>query len=132
VNQPRKQLPTHLDTFDFPQMSPNCLERRDSTVAPQALYLMNNGMVERLAEEFARRVSREAGADPSAHVDKVYWLALCRAPSAAERETGMKALAALAAEWAKTGSANGEAAWRKALATYCHAIMNSAGFLYVD
>jgi len=31
-------------------------ERRDSTVVPQALYLMNNSMVYRLAEEFARRV----------------------------------------------------------------------------
>jgi hypothetical protein len=132
VTQTRKQLPTHLETFDFPQLSPNCLERRDSTVAPQALYLMNNGMVERLADEFARRVSREAGVDPGAQVEWVYWLALSRAPSAAERETGVKALGTLTAEWAKTGSANGEAAQQKALATYCHAVVNSAGFLYVD
>jgi Protein of unknown function (DUF1549)/Protein of unknown function (DUF1553)/Planctomycete cytochrome C len=132
VNQPRKQLPTHLETFDFPQLSPNCLERRDSTVAPQALYLMNNGMVERLAEEFARRVGRESGSDPAARVERVYWLALSRAPSAAERETGVKALETLAVEWAKAGSANGEAARQKALATYCHAVVNSAGFLYVD
>ena len=30
VQQTRKQLPTHLENFDFPQMNPNCLERRDS------------------------------------------------------------------------------------------------------
>ena len=40
VQQRRKQLPTHLETFDFPQMNPNCIERRDSTVAPQALHLL--------------------------------------------------------------------------------------------
>src|SRR5262249_14172917 len=55
VRQARKQVPTHLELFDYPQMSPNCLERRDSTVAPQALHLLNNGMVRRLAEGFAER-----------------------------------------------------------------------------
>jgi len=59
VRQTRKQIATHLETFDFPPMNPNCLERRDSTVAPQALHLMNNGMVDQLAEQFAQRVSRE-------------------------------------------------------------------------
>src|SRR5262249_30537457 len=37
VRQARKSLPTHLENFDAPQMNPNCLERRESTVAPQAL-----------------------------------------------------------------------------------------------
>src|SRR5262249_1095161 len=46
VQQTRKHVATHLENFDFPPMNPNCLERRDSTVAPQALYLMNNGMVQ--------------------------------------------------------------------------------------
>ena len=50
VQQLRKQIPTHLETFDFPQMNPNCIERRDSTVAPQALHLLNNAMVDQLAE----------------------------------------------------------------------------------
>ena len=48
-------------TFDFPQMNPNCIERRDSTVAPQALHLMNNGMVQQLAEQFAQRVLARSG-----------------------------------------------------------------------
>ncbi len=61
VQQFRKQIPTNLEVFDFPQMNPNCIERRDSTVAPQALYLMNNSMVRELAEQFARRVQAEAG-----------------------------------------------------------------------
>jgi hypothetical protein len=131
VKQARKQLATHLEAFDFPQMNPNCLERRDSTVAPQALYLMNNARVEQLAEQFARRVGSEAGADPAARVERVYWIALSRAPSPAEKEVGVGALAALAAEWAKAGNTP-EAARSKALASYCHAVVNSAGFLYVD
>lgn len=123
VTQARKQLPTHLENFDFPQMNPNCLERRDSTVAPQALHLMNNGMVHGLAAEFARRVSREAGADPAERIRRVYWVALSRLPREDELAVGTDALAKLTAQWSDP---------MKALTTYCHAIMNSAAFLYVD
>src|SRR5262249_33634500 len=35
VTHMRKQLPTHLENFDYPQMNPNCVERHDSIVAPQ-------------------------------------------------------------------------------------------------
>jgi mono/diheme cytochrome c family protein len=130
VKQARKQLPTHLEAFDYPQMNPNCLERRDSTVAPQALYLMNNARVELLAESLAKRVTAEAGADPAAQVERAYWLALGRAPSLAEKETGVRALADLTAEWSKAGPT--VAAQSKALMSYCHALVNSAGFVYVD
>jgi hypothetical protein len=136
VQQTRKQLPTHAETFDFPQMNPNCIERRDSTVAPQALHLMNNGMVEQLALEFAKRVRRTAGGYPARQVDAVYLIALSRAPTSEEKKLGIEALEQLADEWEKQLSASGkpdrEAAELKALATYCHAIMNSAAFLYVD
>jgi mono/diheme cytochrome c family protein len=130
VRQARKQLPTHFETFDAPQMNPNCLERRESTVAPQALYLMNNGMIERLAEDLAARVSREAGPDPDRQVERVYWIALGRPPSDEERAIGLRALRRLAIAWADK-SDRGTAA-SKALASYCHAVLNSAGFLYVD
>jgi hypothetical protein len=131
VKQARKQLPTHLEAFDFPQMNPNCLDRRDSTVAPQALYLMNNGMVDLLAEGFAARVRAEAGADPAAQVERASWIARGRAPSSAELEVGVTALNEFAAEWAKSKLAP-EAAGPMALASYCRAVMNSAGLLYVD
>jgi hypothetical protein len=131
VRQARKQLATHLEAFDFPQMNPNCLERHDSTVAPQALYLMNNAHVEQLAGEFAKRVAAEAGADPAARVERVYWIALSRAPTADETAVGVEALRTFTAEWAKAGTP-ADAARQKALASYCHAVANTAGFLYVD
>ena len=123
-------------------MNPNCIERRNSTVAPQALHLMNSGMVQQLAEHFAERVHREAGTDPADQVAKVYWIALSRPPTDEEKEVGVDALARLSATWAKynatvprlsqPGHAGRDAADRKALVTFCHAIMNSAAFLYVD
>src|SRR5206468_3060337 len=95
VQQMRKRLPTHLETFDYPQMNPNCLERRNSTVAPQALHLMNNGMVHRLAESFADRVQREAGDDSARQVERGFLIALGRPPGQQEKEAALAALARL-------------------------------------
>jgi len=128
VRQMRKQMPTHLENFDFPQMSPNCLERRHSTVAPQALHLLNNGMVRTLAEHFARRVRAEAGADAGKQVERAYLIALGRPPVDEEKRIGVEALAELAERWGK----NDKDAKAKALASYCHVMLNSAAFLYVD
>jgi hypothetical protein len=129
VRQARKQIPTHLENFDFPQMNPNCIERRQSTVAPQALHLMNNGMVLTLAEHFARRVLKEAGEEPANRVEAVYLIALSRFPNREEKQLGLEALAKLAEKWSDQPEPAREL---KALTTYCHAIMNSADFLYVD
>ena len=38
----RTEIPSMLDTFDYPQMGPNCFERSVSVVSPQALLLLNN------------------------------------------------------------------------------------------
>ncbi len=130
VQQFRKQLPSHLETFDFPQMNPNCLERRDSTVAPQALHLMNNGMVQQLSEQFARRVLREAGTDPAKQIDTAWLIALSHPPSEEERQLTLTALRGLTEQ--AVGAADQDAATVQALTTICHALMNSASLLYVD
>lgn len=131
VQLQRKVVATHLENFDFPQMNPNCVERRGSTVAPQALHLLNNGMVRRLAEQFARRVREEAGPDPARQIEWVYLTALSRLPLEEEKILGRLTLASLLMEWGKHEVDKDEASHR-ALATYCHTILNSAAFLYVD
>jgi cytochrome c553 len=130
VKQMRKQLPTHLENFDYPQMNPNCIERRDSTVAPQALHLLNNGMVRQLAEHFAKRVSSESGAEPAREVDRVYLVALGRHATADEVQAGVEALQRL--KDVAVQQAPGGASADETLAVFCHAIMNSAAFLYID
>jgi len=126
-----------LEVFYYPQMNPNCIERRDSTVAPQALYLMSNGMIQNLSEDFARRVIRDLGdesADRAKQISRIYLIAFSRFPSDEEKRIGLDALEKLSDTWAKDPSLRGrpEAVNQQALKTYCHAIMNSAGFLYVD
>lgn len=124
----RTEIPTMMDTFDYPQMGPNCLSRNVSTVSPQALMLMNNARVRELAAAFAARVEGEVSAETGDPHDQwiecVYELALCRAPSDEERAIGIETLQELESAW-KTEP-------HRALESYCHAILNSAPFMFVD
>ena len=79
-------------------------------------------------------------------VETAYRMALSRSPNTQERRQGVQALAELRRQWqrsaAGTQDAGGEnadrqsgnpgQADRQALTTFCHMILNSAEFLYVD
>ncbi len=129
VRQRRTQIPTLLETFDLPQMNPNCVDRINSTVAAQALFLRNNALVNELAAAFAERVEKTAGARPAQQLETVYRVALSRPPTSEEQTLGVQALIDLAEQWAQAGSTAPE---RQALTAYCHTILNSAAFLYID
>jgi len=129
----RKEMPTILENFDLPQMIPNCIKRPTSTVSSQALHLMNNTMIRQLADSFAKRVRRDAGADAERQVERVYQIALSRPPTDEEKRLSLSTLKQLRAAWAKqlkTGNRN--EAEHRALTNLCHTIINSAAFLYVD
>jgi hypothetical protein len=121
----RTEIPSMMDTFDYPEMGPNCLSRNASTVSPQPLMLMNNEHVRELASSFASRVLKDADGDSwDARIDLAYHLALSRSPSEAERRLGVETLQELVAQW--------QGQPRKAFESYCHTLLNSAAFLYVD
>jgi hypothetical protein len=124
VRQDRKQVATMLDTFDLPQMNPNCIDRRSSNVAPQALHLWNDATIRQVAARFASRVEACAGSDPGREVESVFRIALGRPPEPDERGAALAALSRLASGWNGDGS--------RALTGVCHAVLNSAAFLYVD
>jgi hypothetical protein len=73
-----------LEVFDKPDSVSSCARRNRSTIAPQALILMNNAFVLMEAEKFAERLRREAGPDPARQVDLAFELALSRKPKASE------------------------------------------------
>jgi hypothetical protein len=130
VNQRRSEVPTMLDNFDFPQLSPACLTRTQSNVAPQALHLLNNATIYELSEDFANRLEGEAGSDLRRQVEQAYWIALSRAPTAEEMRVASDDLLKLKKAAAK--DVKGPDAEHKALTAFCHTILNSAAFLYID
>jgi Protein of unknown function (DUF1553) len=127
VAQRRTEIPTLFESFDLPPMSPNCLERNTSTVAIQALHLLNNSMVENLAEVFAERVRKEAGDQPEKQIETAYWYALSRPPSAEEKSASLQAFNHFKQLEGQVSEVS-----QRALASFCHALVNSAGFLYID
>ena len=130
VLQRRTKMPTILDSFDYPQMGPNCLERGESIVAPQALHLLNNAMVYELAKHFAARIHREAGDDRERQIERIHIIAWARPPRADELKIALESLGQLTQHW--IARANAKDAPARALVNYCHAVMNSAAFLYID
>ncbi len=134
VRHRRREMPSVLETFDLPQMNPACQQRPTSTVAQQPLYLMNNEAIRELSRRFAGRVLRTARSR-SEQIEQIYLTAFSRPPSDAEREVGHAALEELGRSWRQRLVAENkspEDAPSAALAVYCHTIMNTAEFIYVD
>ena len=128
VQYRRTEIPSMMETFDYPEMGPNCLSRSVSTASPQSLMLMNSEHVHELAASFAARVEALQKKNDSKSseeiVDTVYQLALSRLPNDIERQLGIDTLKELRSVWNNKP--------RAALETYCHTILNSGAFLYVD
>lgn len=128
VEHNRKQNMTILECFDLPRPTPNCLKRRNSTVAPQALHLLNNESIYQLMLAFAERVIRETGENPTRQIDRSYQLALGRSPTPEEMQLATETLQQLKEEWRAAESESD----LKALADFCHVLINSAEFIYID
>src|SRR6185503_5828865 len=81
-----------LAAFDRPDALQSCGRRENTTVAPQALALLNDAFVRSRAVEFADRVLREASGGDAQRVDLAFRLALGRPPSDAERAASLEFL----------------------------------------
>ena len=126
-----------LEVLDLGDTVHSCPQRQVTTVAPQALSLFNNEFVIKQAGHFAARVAREAGADATAQIDRLWRLALCRAPSRAEQSAMLEFRRAeterLVAEFAASGkSLAPTTADRAALEQICRAVFNLNEFVYPE
>ncbi len=136
--QRRSTPPTLLELFDAPRMDPNCLKRAHSTVPTQALQLWNSEMVRESSRYLAGRVIDVVGEESNRQVEWIYLTALSRWPTGEETEEGQKALIELTRYWLEHLESEVPAEPRAtrarwlALAAFCHTILNSPEFLYID
>jgi hypothetical protein len=79
----RTLLVPMIETLDFCDTTQSTDRRAITSIAPQALTLFNGDFVNRQAEEFARRLKRQA-ATFDRQLDLAFRLALSRQPTAAE------------------------------------------------
>jgi mono/diheme cytochrome c family protein len=103
-----------LQIFDAPDTATSCPRRESSTVAPQALALMNGEFAGAQADQFAARIKKEAREAPEAQVETGWKLAFGRTPTDSERETALDYLR------------------RNSLSRLCLLIFNMSEFIYVD
>jgi hypothetical protein len=104
-----------LEVFDKPDTIGSCARRNRSTVAPQALILMNNSVLLLHAQRFADRLAREANGDRARFVRLAFESAYSRPPSKKELDDSLRFLAA---------QPNTER-------DFCQALLNSNEFVYI-
>ncbi|HUG71208.1 MAG TPA: PSD1 and planctomycete cytochrome C domain-containing protein [Pirellulaceae bacterium] len=123
--------------FDLPRMEPNCTSRSASTVSPQSLMLMNSEFALTRAKKLAERIRRDANDDVAAQITLAWQLAFATTPNDDELaeassfvEEQTKHFAANPAPESK-GKQDVDPAG-EALASFCHALLSSNRFLYID
>jgi mono/diheme cytochrome c family protein len=112
-----------FETFDYTNTAESVGTRPVTTVAPQALLLLNSEFTDLQARNLAERVRREAGDAQSRQIERMFRLALGRVPTPHE--------AKIANDLLKRGSdtANDKA---DPLRSLCLVVLNLSEFSYLD
>ena len=117
----RRDIPVLLDLFDFPD-SNNLVGDRDETTTPtQALYLMNNPLVDELSAKAASVLTSSSGIDTN--LRHIYLACFGRLPDADDRAMAESYLNAVMSELGVTE----EVAW----ASFIKQLFSSAEFRYL-
>ncbi len=126
-----------LAPFDLPRMEPNCTARNVSTVSTQSLLMMNNEFVLKRGLRLAERVQRETTGGLVAQVELAWQLVFSARPSSSELSQALTFLR----EQTETFSSSplpevknqtDPTPQTEAMASFCHALLSSNRFLYVD
>jgi len=123
-----------MQAFDAPDATVSCGRRSTTTVAPQALALLNDPFVRDRATDFARRLIAEGGdGTPERWVDRAFLLALSRPPRDDERAASTEFITRqMERRAAREKSLPGEEVRLRALADFCQALLGLNEFAYVD
>jgi hypothetical protein len=115
--------------LDFPDPATSSSDRQATTIAPQALLMLNSELVTQAADVFADRVLREASTDEE-RVQRMYALAYGRRASADEGTAAAKLLAAAETSLASLQRDERERR-RQAWSVLCQTMLASSEFIYV-
>ena len=111
-----------LSIFDFPHPNDITGARAGTTVATQALFLLNAPFVKEQAARLSERVRKEVPKDNAARVKRLYLLTVSR-PAATDE---VRAALAFVDQCSDELNGDREAAWTQ----LCHAMLGANGFLF--
>jgi hypothetical protein len=118
-----------MQAFDGPDAQASCGRRENTTVAPQALALLNDPFLRARASDFARKLRGEAGKELEPQISSAWKIALGRPPSAGELKTSAAFIRGRLQQRSDEQSSKNE---HLALTDFCQAIFALNEFIYVD
>ena len=122
-----------MQAFDGPDAQASCGRRENTTVAPQALALLNDRFVRTRAMEFAERVEKEAGSEIESRARVAWNIALGRDPRPSELDSSVAFLRRQTEQRSSRETKDtGLIAGKLALADFCQAVFALNEFIYVD
>jgi hypothetical protein len=133
-----------LEAFDAPNPQESCSRRFRSVIPSQSLILMNDPLVMEWSRALAGRVLNDSGLSSDQQVERAYRLALSRLPNTDERATILDFLRQQTTLHAERLARNEkppipaelpagvDPARAAAFVDFCHTLLNSNEFLYVN
>jgi hypothetical protein len=112
----RLEFPSLLTTFDVPNPAGLTPERTSTTVAPQALFLMNGKFARAAAKQLIAQAVIQRLTDPAVRLDRIYLTVYGRRPDAEEQKLALAFVSKGADLWADLA----------------HALLMSNEFAFVD
>lgn len=119
-----------MESFDIPDLAPNCPDRPSSTVATQSLMMMNSDFAIQMADDMAQRLQAAHPDDLSAQVQLAWRLTMGSQPSDQQRKRSLEFVARQTAAFQAADVDKTPA--NAALSTYCQALLGSNAFLYIE
>jgi len=127
----RSALYDVFQAFDFAEPSVANGGRTSTTVAPQALFMMNSPIVTAESRHLAAKLLAEVPADDAARVGMLFARALGRPPSAAELSRALEFIGRMEVNAAWNALEPAERRLR-AWQSFCRVVISSSEFIYVD
>ena len=122
-----------MQAFDAPDAQQSCGRRMNTTVAPQALALLNDPFVRMRAEELAKRLQASAGSEVDAQIRAAFQLCLAREPARDELADARAFISAqTVARTQRDAKLSSSTALRVALTDFCQSLFGLNEFIYID
>ncbi len=125
----RSKLIPMMTLFDGPDATQGIGERPSTTIAPQALLMMNNDLVRTCAANLAKRICPDAATATDTVVREGYRIAVGRVPDETELADSLAFIEAQKASYAESGNEHPAAS---AIQDFCQVLLGLNEFVYID
>ena len=125
----RSQLIPILSLFDAPDTLQDLATRSRTTVAPQALLMMNNPVVRNFADGLAQRSRIDSRSELADQISFAYETCFARPPTETERKLALEFISHQAKSYEAAGRTNFQ---ELAFTDWCQALLSLNEFVFLD